>query len=82
MERLNFLILFNFLIFFGLAINDIVTAVPDGISCSLYIEDFVLYLSGSTLPSTFRLMQLAINNVLPLDLHRNCLFSVKAILRP
>ena len=41
---------------FALAINDIVTAVPDGVSCSLYVDDLVLYLSGSTLPSAFRRM--------------------------
>ena len=32
---------------FALAINDIDTAVPDGVSCSLYVDDFVLYLSLS-----------------------------------
>ena len=48
---------------FALAINDIVTAVPDEISCSLYVDDFVLYLSCSTLPSVVRRMQLAINRV-------------------
>ena len=25
---------------FALAINDIVTAVPDGVSCSLYVDNF------------------------------------------
>ena len=48
---------------FALVINDIITAVPDGVSCPLYVDDFVLYLSGSTLPSAFRRMQLAINRV-------------------
>ena len=48
---------------FDLAINDIVTAVPDGVSCSLYVDHFVLYLSGSTLPSAVHRMQLAINRV-------------------
>ena len=33
---------------FALAINDIVIAVPVGVSCSFYIGDFVLYLSGLT----------------------------------
>ena len=48
---------------FGLAINDIVIAVSDGVSCTLYVDDVVLYLSGSTLPSAVRPMQLAINRV-------------------
>ena len=50
---------------FALAINDIITAVPDGVNCSLYVDDFILYLSilGSTLLSAFRRMQLAINRV-------------------
>ena len=48
---------------FALAINDIVTAVPNGVSCSLYVDDFVLYLSDLTLPSAVRRMQLAINRV-------------------
>ena len=48
---------------FALAINDIVTVVPDGVGCSLYVDDFVLYLSTSTLSSTVRRMQLAINRV-------------------
>ena len=30
---------------FALVINDIVTAVLDEISCSLYVDDFVLYFS-------------------------------------
>ena len=42
---------------FSPAINDIVTALPDGVSCSLYMDEFVLYLSGSTLPSAVRWMQ-------------------------
>ena len=46
---------------FALAINDIVTAVSDVVSCFLYVDDFVLYLIGSTLPPAFRRMQLAIN---------------------
>ena len=41
-----------------LAINDSITAIPNGFSCSLYIDDFVSYVSGSTLPSAFRRMQL------------------------
>ena len=48
---------------FALAINDIVTAIPDGVSSSLYVDDFVLYLSGSTLHFAARWMQLAINSV-------------------
>ena len=48
---------------FALAINDIVTAVPNEVSYSLYVDGFVLYLSGSTLSSTVRRMQLAINRV-------------------
>ena len=48
---------------FALAINNIVTAVPDGVSCSLYVDDFLLYLSGSILPSAVRQIQLAINRV-------------------
>ena len=47
----------------ALAINDIVTTVADRVSCTLYVDDFILYLSGSALPSAVRLMQLAINRV-------------------
>ena len=47
---------------FALVIIYIVIAVPDGVSCSLYVDDFVLYFSGSTLPSAVRQMQLAINS--------------------
>ena len=43
--------------------NDIVTAVQDGVSCFLYVDDFVLYLSFSTLPSTVLRMKLAIIRV-------------------
>ena len=28
---------------FALAISDIITAVPDGISCSLYVDDFFIF---------------------------------------
>ena len=48
---------------FALAINDIVTAFPNGVRCSLYVDNFVSYLSGSTLLSAVRRMQLAINKV-------------------
>ena len=48
---------------FALAINYIVTAVPDGVICSLYVDDLILYMSGSTLPSSAHWMQLAINRV-------------------
>ena len=48
---------------FALAFNDIVTAVPDGVNCFLYVDDFDFYLSDSTLPSAFRRMQLSINRV-------------------
>ena len=48
---------------FAIAINDIVTAVPDGVSCSLYVDDLVLYLSGSILTFAVRRMQLTINRV-------------------
>ena len=47
----------------ALAINDIVTVVPNGVRCSLYVDDLVLYLSGSTLPSAVHQMQLTINRV-------------------
>ena len=46
---------------FALVINDVVCAVPDGVSCSRYVDDFVLCLSSSTLLSAVRRMQLAIN---------------------
>ena len=46
---------------FALTINNIVTAVPDGVSCSLYLDYLGLYLSGSNLRSAVRRMQLAIN---------------------
>ena len=32
---------------FALAISDTVTSVPDDVSCSLYVDDFILYLSRS-----------------------------------
>ena len=48
---------------FTLAVNDIVTAVLDRVSYSLDADDFVLYSSGSSLPSAVRRMQLAINRV-------------------
>ena len=48
---------------FVLAIKDIATDIPDGVNCSLNVDDFVLYLSGSTLPFAVRRMQLAINRV-------------------
>ena len=52
---------------FTIPINDIVSAVPDGVSSSLYVGDFVLYSSGSTflsaVPTDRRMMQLAINRV-------------------
>ena len=48
---------------FARAINDIVTAVPKGVSCSLYVDNFDLYLSGSTLAFAVHRMQVAINRV-------------------
>ena len=42
------------LLCFAHSVSDIVTAVPDGVSCYLYVDDFVLYLSDSTLPSELR----------------------------
>ena len=48
---------------FALVINDIINVVPNGVSCSLYVGDFVLYLSSSNLSSAVRGMQLAINRV-------------------
>ena len=62
---------------FALAINDIVAAVPVGVSCSLYVDDFVLYLSGSTLPSAFHRMQLAINRVADWTHSQGFCFSVE-----
>ena len=63
---------------FAFAINDIVTAVPDGFSCSfyIYIYDFVSYLSRSTFPFTVRRMKLAINRILEwIDSYGSC-FSI------
>src|SRR5215469_1532623 len=34
---------------FALAFNDVVMEVPEGISCSLYVNDFAIYVSGSRL---------------------------------
>ena len=62
---------------FALIINDIVTAVPDGVSCSLYVDDFLLYLSGSTFPSAVRRMHLATNRVVDWTDSHGFLFSVE-----
>ena len=50
-------------LYFALAINDIVYVVPDGVSCYPYLDDFVLYLSGSIFPSVVRWMQLEIDRI-------------------
>ena len=48
---------------FALAFNYILTPFPDRVSCSLYVDNFLLYLSGSSLPFAVRRMQLTINKV-------------------
>ena len=62
---------------FAVAINDIVTAAADEFSCSLSLDDFVLYLSGSTLESAIRRMMLAINRVADWTDSRGFRFSVE-----
>ena len=55
---------------FTLAVYDIVIAL-DEVRCSLFVYNFVIYLSSSTLPSAIRRMQLAINRVADwTDFHR------------
>ena len=55
---------------FALAFNDVVSALPPGIQCSLYVDDFAIYVSGSYLSSLERRLQLAINAVVDwADLH-------------
>ena len=48
---------------FAQVINDIVASVLNGVRCSLYVDDFILYLSSSHMPTTLSRMQLAINRV-------------------
>ena len=43
--------------------NELILDAANGVSCFLYVDDFALYLSCSTLPSAVRRMQLAINRV-------------------
>ena len=47
----------------ALDIKDIITAVPNGVICSFYVNDFVLHLSGSILPSALPWLQLVINMI-------------------
>ena len=48
---------------FLLTINDITKSVPNGISCSLYADDFAIYLASSYMPAAERQLQIAINRV-------------------
>ena len=61
---------------FAVGINDVVSAVPGGVHCSLYADDLVLYLSGKGLPFLERQMQVAINNVSQWTQSRGFRFSV------
>src|SRR5215469_1598746 len=48
---------------FALAFNDVVMEVPGGISCSLYVDDFAIYVSGARLAGVERRLQKAIDRI-------------------
>src|SRR5215469_12806066 len=48
---------------FALAFNDVVMKVPEGISCSLYVGDFVIYITGARLAGVERQLQKAIDRI-------------------
>ena len=49
---------------FALAINDIVKQLPQGVQNSLYVDDFAIYYSSSSLRHLQRILNKAINNIL------------------
>src|SRR5215469_10655367 len=48
---------------FALAFNDVALEVPEGISCSLYVDDFAIYVSGARLADVERQLQKAIDRI-------------------
>ena len=48
---------------FSIAINDILSCVPEGISAQLYVDDLVIYCSGTYVPGLERRIQCAINSI-------------------
>ena len=49
---------------FALAINTLPKCVTEGVSASLYVDDFIIYSSSRQLPSAERRLQRAMNNIL------------------
>ena len=49
---------------FALAFNDAVMEVPEGISCSLYVDDFAIYVTGARLACVERRLQKAIDRII------------------
>jgi len=48
---------------FALAIDDITRCLPQDIGCSLYVDDFTIYISTSNIPSAERRLQIGLNNI-------------------
>jgi len=49
---------------FAVAINGLAGCLPEGISSTLYVDDFAIYLSTSHLPTMERRLQLAVNKII------------------
>ena len=47
----------------ALAINGITTCLPDGVKCSLYVDDFMIYAASGYLPAIESRLQIAINSI-------------------
>ena len=60
---------------FSVAINGILKTLPATVQASLYVDDFMLYVTGKHLPSLERRLQVAINNVEKWTLTRGYNFS-------
>ena len=48
---------------FLLAINDVTTCMPEGVSCTLYVDDLTIFVSSSLLVTAERRLQLAITRI-------------------
>ena len=48
---------------FPLAFNDVVMEIQEGISCSLYVDDYAIYVSGARLAGVERRLQKAIDRI-------------------
>ena len=48
---------------FAMAINDVITAIPQSVNSLLYVDDWVIYTSGSYIPAIERRLQQTIRNV-------------------